>query len=119
MTHYSQTELATFSDKLTARIAELQALEAAAAGATDTVTLDQSKVGRLSRMDAMQVQAMAQATALRRQQEIRELQQALSRMADDSFGQCSGCLELIDPRRIAHNPAVILCLACASAAEID
>ncbi len=119
MTHYSQTDLATFSDKLTARIAELQALEEVASGATDTVTLDQSTVGRLSRMDAMQGQAMAQATALRRQQEIRELQQALSRMEDDCFGECRECLELIDPRRIAHNPAVILCLTCASAAEIN
>ena len=119
MANYSQTDLETFRDKLTARIAELQALEEASIGATDTVTLDQSTVGRLSRMDAMQGQAMAQATALRRTQEIHELQLALSRMEEEFFGECRECLELIDPRRIAHNPSVTLCLACASAAEID
>ena len=117
MTNYSQTDLATFKDKLTARIAELQDLEQAASSATDTVILDQSTIGRLSRMDAMQGQAMAQATALRRTQEIHELQQALSRIEQDCFGECSECLELINPRRIAHNPAVTLCLTCASAAE--
>ena len=43
---------------------------AGSAGARDTVTLDQTSVGRLSRMDALQGQAMAKAEEQRRQQHI-------------------------------------------------
>ena len=39
--------------------------------ASETVTLDQQSVGRLSRMDALQQQAMAKAVGLRRQIEKR------------------------------------------------
>jgi DnaK suppressor protein len=56
------------------------------------VELDQSKVGRLSRMDAMQAQAMAQASAERRD-------------------------ELINPKRLEFDPTVTLCIECASKAE--
>ena len=52
---------------------ELQRLSATSDEAAAVVELDQSKVGRLSRMDAMQAQAMAQATANRRALKLRRL----------------------------------------------
>ena len=48
------------------RIKELQALQAQAEAGCDTVVLDQARVGRLSRMDAMQSQAMNQEAQRRR-----------------------------------------------------
>ena len=68
-------------------------------------------------MDALQGQAMALATVERRRQELQEIKKALARMDIGTFGECTGCLEFIDRRRVAHNPAVAMCLTCASALE--
>jgi hypothetical protein len=52
-----------FREILIALRSELEQLQAAGSEAAETVTLDQAKVGRLSRMDAMQAQQMAEETA--------------------------------------------------------
>ena len=48
----------------------------------DTVKLDQTRVGRLSRMDAMQQQAMAKATNARTELELVRIRSALQRRDD-------------------------------------
>ena len=45
--------------------------------AAGTVKLDQTSVGRLSRMDAMQSQAMLQEASRRREQSLRDISKAL------------------------------------------
>ena len=84
-------------------------------GADDqkTVTLDQQSVGRLSRMDAMQRQAMAQATARHRVGRRLRIIAALKRIDEGEFGYCQDCGEDIATGRIAQDPAVSLCLSCA------
>ena len=47
-----QTDTGAFRAALLARLAELEGIADTAAQAADTVELDQSRVGRLSRMDA-------------------------------------------------------------------
>lgn len=42
---------------------------------------------------------------------------ALHRLESGSFGVCESCGAEIDPRRLAHDPALSLCIACQSAAE--
>lgn len=96
-----------------ARLAALDEEDAAGAEARDTVTLDQQSVGRLSRMDALQQQAMARATHERRARERRALVAALARLETGDFGYCDDCGEEIDPRRLEHNPAVTRCIDCA------
>ena len=81
--------------------------------AAATVELDQSRVGRLSRMDAMQQQAMANATSQRRQVEIAQAKAALQRITDDEFGYCIECGDDIAPKRLAHNPTAATCITCA------
>lgn len=117
MNHYSDKELAVHRENINNQLKILESLEEAARDATQTVTLDQSTVGRLSRMDALQGQAMAIATVQRRQLELVQLRKALKRIDEGSFGECIECLDYIDPRRVAHNPAVALCLNCATALE--
>ena len=75
--------------------------------------LDQDSVGRLSRLDAMQVQEMALAQARRRQAEGRAIEAALRRIDDGEYGYCLTCGEDIAPARLEHNPAVTTCIACA------
>ncbi len=95
---------------------EVQAIsdiaESAQASA-DTVTLDQTRMGRLSRMDAMQGQAMAQATNARRSARLVAIQAALTRMQHGNYGDCQECGEQIAWARLQVNAAVSLCIHCA------
>ncbi len=81
------------------------------------VQLDQTKVGRLSRMDALQAQAMAKASGQRRAVQLREIDAALRRIDDGSYGDCERCEEPINPRRLDADPTARLCIDCASSAE--
>ena len=100
--------------KLLEMRAELDAQEDAARGSRDTVTLDQQSVGRLSRMDAMQQQAMARATHARRQQAESRIRAALARLDEGEFGYCTECGEEIAPKRLALDPAIPTCVNCAA-----
>ncbi|RZV38227.1 MAG: TraR/DksA family transcriptional regulator [Chromatiales bacterium] len=97
--------------------AELEAVAEAGDESAAIVELDQSKVGRLSRMDAMQAQAMAKASAERREQMLRRIDAALVRVENDDYGICEECGEPINPKRLEFDPTVTLCIDCASSAE--
>ena len=92
---------------------DIQKLSAAAVDERRPVTLDQQSVGRLSRMDAMQVQAMAQAVDARRQARIGLIAQALGRIEAGEYGYCESCGEDIPAKRIAIDPTVTRCVDCA------
>jgi len=94
--------------------AELESIAATGDESAAVVELDQSKVGRLSRMDAMQAQAMAQASAQRREAMLRNITAALKRIEDGSYGFCRACDEPINPKRLEFDPAALLCIDCAS-----
>jgi len=100
--------------RLMARKEELQSLSDISLAARDTVTLDQQSVGRLSRMDAMQQQAMAQATERQRGNELVRINQAMSRLDEGDYGYCDECGEEIAAKRLEIDPAAILCVRCAS-----
>ena len=82
-----------------------------------TVELDQTRVGRLSRRDALQGQAMAKATAERKQTEIRRTEAALARIASGAYGYCLQCDEEIAAPRLRADPATALCIECAAKRE--
>lgn len=99
------------------RIAALrQLLEEAEAGC-DTVALDQTRVGRLSRMDAMQSQSMNQAAQLRRRHELERLNLALQRIDEEDYGYCEDCGERISEGRLLLDPAALYCVHCAGQRE--
>lgn len=103
---------AAFRPLLEKELEELRALSATGAASRAPVTLDQQSVGRLSRMDAMQAQAMAQATERRRLTRIQQVEAALKRIGDGEFGYCLSCGEEIEERRLATDPAAPLCIGC-------
>ncbi|MFK5913661.1 MAG: TraR/DksA family transcriptional regulator [Woeseiaceae bacterium] len=82
-----------------------------------TVELDQSTMGRLSRMDALQGQAMSKETKSRHEEGVRKISSALSRIESGDYGYCFQCDELISMARLEVDPAVSLCITCASLAE--
>ena len=93
--------------------AELLALEEASREGGETVELDQARVGRLSRMDAMQGQQMALETARRRQLQLKKIEGALQRIESGDFGECFVCGEPIDTRHLSIDPTLSRCMGCA------
>ncbi|MDU8926439.1 TraR/DksA C4-type zinc finger protein [Alisedimentitalea sp. MJ-SS2] len=110
----NNAELSRFRQLIETRLAELRNENTLGQDGQKTVELDQQSVGRLSRMDALQNQAMARATQARRDAEDSCLRAALTRMDEDEFGYCEDCGEEIAPGRLAFDPAVTRCISCAS-----
>lgn len=104
-------------DRLLDMRAAIESLEEARRSSSEVVELDQTRTGRLSRMDALQLQAMAKAGQARSQQELRRIEVALQRLERGTYGDCLDCDEPIAPARLEANPTVTLCVSCASARE--
>jgi len=117
MEDFDPKELEALGAQMRSELAELSALEDASADERRPVELDQQGVGRLSRMDAMQVQAMALASGRRRTQRIDALKAALSRLDAGEYGYCISCEEPVALKRLKADPAVRLCLSCAASGE--
>ncbi|MBT8146997.1 MAG: TraR/DksA family transcriptional regulator [Gammaproteobacteria bacterium] len=90
----------------------LEELSSLSKDSTAAVVLDQSSVGRLSRMDAMQGQQMALEAERRRKQDLRLIKAALDRIEKDEFGYCVSCGEYIGNGRLNINPMAIRCINC-------
>ena len=99
--------------RLAAEADELRARAAASADERAPVALDQQSVGRLSRMDALQVQAMAKASEGRRHARLRPIEAALRRIDDGAYGDCASCGEAIGDARLDFDAATATCIACA------
>lgn len=110
-------KLQAFEKQLREMRAAIEELEEVRRNSSDTVELDQTRTGRLSRMDALQLQAMAKAGQARAQVELRRIDAALARIKSGDFGCCIDCEKPIAPARLEANPTVTLCVDCASARE--
>jgi len=111
------TNTAIKREQLLALRADLEAVANTAEESAAVVELDQSKVGRLSRMDAMQAQAMAQAAAQRRELMLKRIAAALVRIDNDEYGNCFSCDEPINGKRLEFDPTATLCIDCANKSE--
>src|SRR3546814_8365398 len=78
----------SFRELLLQRLGELDEQDRISASDRDPVVLDQESVGRLSRIDAMQVQAMALAQERRSKAERAGIAAALLRIEAGEFGYC-------------------------------
>ena len=107
-----EAEIEQFRLQLLRQKAELQDLKETSKEATKPVELDQASVGRLSRMDAMQTQQMAQEVARRRQQQLVRIEGALRRIESGEYGYCFVCGEEIDVRRLSVDPTNARCVKC-------
>ena len=110
---FTKKQLATYRKRLEGLIAELEAMDSLTEDSRKPVELDQTTQGRLSRMDALQVQAMQEATADRRRSEKMRAKAALERMDAGDFGYCVSCGEDIPKKRLDHDPTVPTCVDCA------
>ena len=118
MNQRKDIDLTAMKARLEARRAELLHLVEASAESRRPVELDQTRVGRLSRMDALQDQAMQLETGRRRQIELKRIEGALERLAEDDYGYCVGCGEEIAVKRIELDPTTPVCIDCAETADL-
>ena len=104
---------AAFLPRLRVELDALRSASAQTAADRRPVELDQQSVGRLSRMDAIQQQAMAAAQETRRLGRVRALEAAIRRIEAGEFGWCDDCGGFIGMRRLELEPAVMRCRDCA------
>ena len=100
--------------RLVCRRKEIESLADSSTDQRKPVELDQTRVGRLSRMDALQDQAMALETDRRRHAELGRIEAALKRLEDGDYGWCLSCGEQIPAKRLELDPTVALCVDCAA-----
>jgi len=106
-------DLEYFKKRLEQRLSELTGGQKG----TGPVELDPSRVGRLSRMDAMQHQAMAQAAVRLTEMEEQRIGTALNRMTSGEYGYFMNCEEEIAEGRLRAEPSALTCIACARAGD--
>ncbi len=110
-------DLTTARERLLSLRRELEPLAATGEQSSRVVELDQTRVGRLSRMDALQAQAMAKEAGRRREELLRNITAALARLDSGDYGYCQSCDEPIAPKRLEIDPVARLCVGCAEQAE--
>jgi DnaK suppressor protein len=115
--NHSGIDIQEFKATLLALRDELASIGQAESDAKHPVELDQSRVGRLSRMDALQVQAMSVESFRRKKLQRQRVEAALTRIAKDEFGLCLECGEEINPKRLEFDPTFLVCIDCAEARE--
>ena len=102
-----------FFKQLEAKKLALESLIISAKSSANAVELDQAKIGRLSRMDAIQRQARAIETEGRRKLDLRRVEAAIERLKSGNFGYCIACDEKIPRKRLKFDPACTTCINCA------
>jgi DnaK suppressor protein len=102
--------------KLLSLKSELELLLVESSACSDTVDLDQP-IGRLSRMDALQQQAMSKANRAGHQQRLILIEAALSAIKLDRYGECRRCEEPIGYSRLNVRPESPFCLDCQKQSE--
>ena len=110
-------QLQGFRKRLLQLQQELHSLQQTGSEAAQVVELDQTSVGRLSRMDALQGQAMSQEQGRRRALEQQKIAAALQRLETGDYGYCMSCEEPIAVPRLELDPSVTLCIECANRRE--
>ena len=103
--------------RLTELRARLQQDLERGADAAAPVELEQNRVGRLSRMDAMQQQAMQKASQASLRRRVVQIDLALRALAQGDYGFCDECGLEISAARLQVAPESLLCVRCQQDAE--
>lgn len=108
----NQDQLAEIKSLLEKELSRLARSLQISEEAVRTVELDQTAVGRLSRMDSLQSQGMAQNLKEREEAKIAQVRTALERIDAGAFGRCTACDAEIAFGRLLIMPEATTCAAC-------
>lgn len=95
------------------RLEEIEAQLKESSENTAAIAPDKA-IGRLSRLDSMQMQQMALAAKQRLQNERTRLIEARRRLDMGRYGSCLRCGQDIALERLEYQPDAIFCIRCAS-----
>lgn len=109
-------ELSTLQQSLNELETELVSLLDATESGTAPVKLKDNQ-GRLSRMDELHNQSILKANRNVAENRLKSVRRAKARLADNTYGYCSGCDEVIAYPRLQAYPDATRCLECQSDAE--
>ncbi len=112
MTELSASDIDKLKQQLLDSHADLEEQILLGSSAGEAVALDQSKVGRVSRIDAMQQQQMALSTLNKSRQRLVKIKVALAAIESGDYGYCKRCDENIGFPRLQAQPEAPLCFAC-------
>jgi DnaK suppressor protein len=104
----------SFRPVIDRRLADIDVELEAAVDSTKPIAPDDS-VGRLSRLDSIQMQQMALAGKRRLEEERGRLHEARRRIDGGNYGQCHRCGGDIALERLQHQPDAVMCMPCLSA----
>lgn len=103
------------AERLLAREAELRALLQGSVPAAADAAAEVSDFKDAAGDEA--AAAVTDAQAAQAAHELEQVMAAVRRLQDGSYGECTGCGAVIDPRRLQALPATPYCTACQEARE--
>jgi len=112
MSHLTDDQIAELREELERQLARLERSMKTTEEAARPVQLDQTAVGRLSRMDAMQNQALTRNLQEREQIKHAQITEALQRLKAGTYGFCTECGGSIEFDRLFVYPEAPVCALC-------
>ena len=105
-------QIEDFRQDLERELSRLKRSMGASERASEVVELDQTAVGRLSRMDSLQSQSMAKSLQEREQVTLALILEALRRVEEGAYGLCVDCGSPISIGRLTVFPESRECAVC-------
>lgn len=112
MSPLTKDHLAELREELEGQLVRLMRSIEASEAALEPVELDQSRVGRLSRMDELQNQSLTRNLHEREEIRLTLVRNALSRMDEGTYGLCAACESEIPYERLLIFPEAVECGSC-------
>lgn len=112
MNHLTPEEMEELRQELSRQLKKLERSMKVTDEAMNPVTLDQTAVGRLSRMDSLQNQSLTRNLQEREQVKLALIQAAFLRMEEGTYGVCVDCGGEIPFQRLFVFPEGPTCSSC-------
>ncbi len=112
MSHLTEAQTAELREELERQLAKLEKSMMVTDEALKTVELDQSAVGRLSRMDSLQSQGIAKGLREREVVGLALIQEAIRRLDAGTYGLCTVCGGEVAFERLLVFPESATCTPC-------
>ena len=113
----TKDQIAELRQELESELARLERTLPTSRDAARPVELDQTSVGRLSRIDAMQNQQMSADLHSRNEARHAQMLDALARIEAGTYGTCDRCAQPIPYGRLIVFPEARHCAACGARGE--
>ncbi len=112
MDHLTEDQISELTAALERTLAKLERSMRTTEEAMRPVKLDQTAVGRLSRIDTLQNQGLTRNLQEREEAQLGQIVTAFQRLEDGSYGRCVECEGEIPFARLQVFPETPTCTAC-------